>query len=53
MRDLGLGIDEVNNWEYICDKIYILYDFETRLFEEFEGYFDLELEKFRSNFGKG
>jgi kojibiose phosphorylase len=38
---LKLSADEIANWENIAKKIYILYDQKTKLFEEFEEYFQL------------
>lgn len=40
-HSLKLGADEIDNWGNIAKKVHILYDQKTKLFEEFEEYFQL------------
>ena len=39
---LGLENDELRTWKDVADRLYIPYDERTGLYEEFEGYFNLE-----------
>ncbi len=41
LKKLALTEKEVHKWEAIAEKIYIPYEPEKKLIEEFEGYFDL------------
>lgn len=41
-RHLHLGRDRVERWRDISEKLVILYDEESGLMEQFEGFFDLE-----------
>ncbi|MFT6415381.1 MAG: kojibiose phosphorylase [Dokdonia sp.] len=41
-KKLVLEEKEVKEWEAVAEKIYIPYEPEKKLIEEFEGYFDLE-----------
>ncbi|MCK4607898.1 MAG: glycoside hydrolase family 65 protein, partial [Gammaproteobacteria bacterium] len=40
-QTLNIADEEIDSWENIAKKIYILYDPSTKLFEEFEDYFKL------------
>ena len=42
IKKLALTDKEVNQWEAVAEKIYIPYEPEKKLVEEFEGYFDLD-----------
>jgi kojibiose phosphorylase len=38
-RNLGLRERELANWQHVIDRIYISYDPQTKLVEQFDGYF--------------
>lgn len=40
-RSLKITSEEIDVWQDIAKKVYILYDPETKLFEEFENYYQL------------
>jgi kojibiose phosphorylase len=42
LKRLALDEKEVKEWKTVAEKIYIPYEPEKKLIEEFEGYFDLE-----------
>ncbi|MFC1482744.1 glycoside hydrolase family 65 protein [Candidatus Margulisiibacteriota bacterium] len=42
MKKYKLTESEIKQWQEISDTIRVLYDEETKLFEEFDGYFGLE-----------
>ncbi|MEZ0537495.1 glycoside hydrolase family 65 protein [Caldicellulosiruptoraceae bacterium PP1] len=49
---IGINQEEINEWQKIKDKIYFPYDNETKLIEQFEGYFSLKdiiIDKFDQN----
>lgn len=39
---LDLSPRHLDHWRHICDNLTILFDPQTRLFEQFEGFFDLK-----------
>jgi len=39
---IGLNEEEINNWKNYANKIYLGYDNDTKLFEQFKGYYKLE-----------
>jgi kojibiose phosphorylase len=41
-KQLMLGADELTNWQQVADGIYIPYDPDTGLLEQFDGYFNRE-----------
>jgi kojibiose phosphorylase len=41
IEKLQLEVSEIEDWKNIAKKMHILYDPETKLFEEFEGYYQL------------
>ncbi len=42
MAQLSLSEEEVATWQQVADKIYIPYDAEKKLIEQFEGYFQIK-----------
>ncbi|HID92791.1 MAG TPA: glycoside hydrolase family 65 protein [bacterium (Candidatus Stahlbacteria)] len=42
VKKLGVTTDEITSWYEIADKILIPYDKQSGIYEQFDGYFDLE-----------
>ena len=42
VKKLGVTTDEITSWYEIADKILIPYDEQSGIYEQFDGYFDLE-----------